>query len=86
MSFWVEIVVARYARISSFEYEHVTNQNTSSEQSNGIVLDKDDYEVKNKADTIIGEIEKLNRLKQNGVITEEEFQKIKQDLLNNSFL
>ena len=55
-------------------------------QENEVVLDKDDYEIKSKVDLLTEEIEKLNKLKESGAITEEEYKKLKEDLLNKSFL
>lgn len=90
MAFWVELLVSRYSRVSTFSYNHVGEQNTKQEQNvgqdNEVVLDKDEYEIKNKVDMITEELEKLSKLKESGVITEEEYKKLKQDLLNKSFL
>lgn len=83
MSFWVELLVSRYSKVSNFDYNHTTEGN-APKQENEVVLDKDDYEIKSKVDMLTEEIEKLNRLKESGAITEEEYKKLKQDLLNNS--
>ena len=85
MAFWVELLVSRYSRVSKFDYNHVGEQNTPK-QENDVVLDKDDYEIKSKVDMLTDEIEKLNRLKESGAITEEEYKKLKEDLLNKSLL
>lgn len=85
MAFWVELLVSRYSRVSNFGYNHVCEQNTKV-QDNEVVLDKDDYEIKSKVDLLTEEIEKLNKLKESGAITEEEYKKLKEDLLNKSFL
>ena len=90
MAFWVELLVSRYSRVSTFSYNHVGEQNTKQEQNvgqdNEVVLDKDEYEIKSKVDLLTEEIEKLNKLKESGAITEEEYKKLKEDLLNKSFL
>ncbi len=85
MAFWVELLVSRYSKVSNFDYNHVGEQNTKV-QENEVVLDKDDYEIKSKVDLLTEEIEKLNKLKESGAITEEEYKKLKEDLLNKSFL
>lgn len=87
MAFWVELLVSRYSRVSNFDYNHVgakTGESHTEQNSNEIVLDKDDYEIKSKVDMLTEEIEKLKNLKDSGIITEEEFQKLKQDLINKS--
>ena len=85
MAFWVELLVSRYSRVSNFGYNHVGEQNTKA-QDNEVVLDKDDYEIKSKVDMLTEEIEKVNKLKESGAITEEEYKKLKEDLLNKSLL
>lgn len=85
MAFWVELLVSRYSRVSNFDYNHVGEQNTKV-QENEVVLDKDDYEIKSKVDMLTEEIEKLTKLKEIGAITEEEYKKLKEDLLNKSLL
>ena len=85
MAFWVELLVSRYSRVSTFSYNHIGEQNVPK-QENEVVLDKDDYEIKSKVDLLTEEIEKLNKLKESGAITEEEYKKLKEDLLNKSFL
>lgn len=85
MAFWVELLVSRYSRVSNFDYNHVGEQNTKV-QENEVVLDKDDYEIKSKVDMLTEEIEKLTKLKESGAITEEEYKKLKEDLLNKSLL
>lgn len=85
MAFWVELLVSRYSRVSTFGYNHIGEQSVPK-QENEVVLDKDDYEIKSKVDLLTEEIEKLNKLKESGAITEEEYKKLKEDLLNKSFL
>lgn len=85
MAFWVELLVSRYSRVSTFSYNHIGEQSVPK-QENEVVLDKDDYEIKSKVDLLTQEIEKLNKLKESGAITEEEYKKLKEDLLNKSFL
>ena len=85
MAFWVELLVSRYSRVSTFSYNHIGEQ-IVPKQENEVVLDKDDYEIKSKVDLLTEEIEKLNKLKESGAITEEEYKKLKEDLLNKSFL
>ena len=85
MAFWVELFVSRYSRVSTFSYNHIGEQSVPK-QENEVVLDKDDYEIKSKVDLLTEEIEKLNKLKESGAITEEEYKKLKEDLLNKSFL
>lgn len=85
MAFWVELLVSRYSKVSNFDYNHVGEQNTKV-QENEVVLDKDDYEIKSKVDMLTEEIEKLTKLKESGAITEEEYKKLKEDLLNKSLL
>lgn len=85
MAFWVELLVSRYSKVSTFSYNHIGEQSVPK-QENEVVLDKDDYEIKSKVDLLTEEIEKLNKLKENGAITEEEYKKLKEDLLNKSFL
>lgn len=85
MAFWVELLVSRYSRVSTFSYNHIGEQSVPK-QENEVVLDKDDYEIKSKVDLLTEEIEKLNKLKESGAITEEEYKKLKEDLLNKSFL
>lgn len=85
MAFWVELLVSRYSKVSTFSYNHIGEQSVSK-QENEVVLDKDDYEIKSKVDLLTEEIEKLNKLKESGAITEEEYKKLKEDLLNKSFL
>lgn len=87
MAFWVELLVSRYSRVSNFDYNHVgaqTGETHTEQNSNEIVLDRDEYEIKSKVDMLTEEIEKLKNLKDAGIITEEEFQKLKQDLINKS--
>ena len=85
MAFWVELLVSRYSRVSTFSYNHIGEQSVPK-QENEVVLDKDEYEIKSKVDLLTEEIEKLNKLKESGAITEEEYKKLKEDLLNKSFL
>lgn len=85
MAFWVELLVSRYSRVSTFSYNHIGEQSVPK-QENEVVLDNDDYEIKSKVDLLTEEIEKLNKLKESGAITEEEYKKLKEDLLNKSFL
>ena len=85
MAFWVELLVSRYSRVSTFSYNHIGEQSVPK-QENEVVLDKDDYEIKSKVDLLTEEIEKLNKLKESGAITEEEYKKLKEDLLNKSLL
>lgn len=85
MAFWVELLVSRYSRVSTFSYNHIGEQSVPK-QENEVVLDKDDYEIKSKVDLLTEEIEKINKLKESGAITEEEYKKLKEDLLNKSFL
>ena len=85
MAFWVELLVSRYSRVSTFSYNHIGEESVPK-QENEVVLDKDDYEIKSKVDLLTEEIEKLNKLKESGAITEEEYKKLKEDLLNKSFL
>ena len=85
MAFWVELLVSRYSRVSTFSYNHIGEQSVPK-QENEVMLDKDDYEIKSKVDMLTEEIEKLNKLKESGAITEEEYKKLKEDLLNKSFL
>lgn len=85
MAFWVELLVSRYSRVSTFNYNYIGEQSVPK-QENEVVLDKDDYEIKSKVDMLTEEIEKLNKLKESGAITEEEYKKLKEDLLNKSFL
>ena len=85
MVFWVELLVSRYSKVSTFSYNHIGEQSVPK-QENEVVLDKDDYEIKSKVDMLTEEIEKLNKLKESGAITEEEYKKLKEDLLNKSFL
>lgn len=85
MAFWVELLVSRYSKVSTFTYNHIGEQSVPK-QENEVVLDKDDYEIKSKVDLLTEEIEKLNKLKESGAITEEEYKKLKEDLLNKSFL
>lgn len=85
MAFWVELLVSRYSRVSTFSYNHIGEQSVPK-QENEVVLDKDDYEIKSKVDLLTEKIEKLNKLKESGAITEEEYKKLKEDLLNKSFL
>ena len=85
MAFWVELLVSRYSKVSTFSYNHIGEQSVPK-QENEVVLDKDDYEIKSKVDLLTEEIEKLNKLKESGAITEEEYKKLKADLLNKSIL
>lgn len=85
MAFWVELLVSRYSKVSTFSYNHIGEQSVPK-QENEVVLDKDDYEIKSKVDLLTEEIEKLNKLKESGAITEEEYKKLKEDLLIKSFL
>lgn len=56
MAFWVELLVSRYSRVSTFSYNHIGEQSVPK-QENEVVLDKDDYEIKSKVDLLTEEIE-----------------------------
>ncbi|MCQ2565165.1 MAG: SHOCT domain-containing protein, partial [Clostridia bacterium] len=77
MSFWVEIVVsnnARFARINKVKEE--------KPKENGDI-DVVDYEIERIKENLTTRLEELEDLKQRGMITEEEYQKLREEAINS---
>ncbi len=78
VSFWVEIVITEQYRIRLF------NQNFKPGQEGDITLHDNDYEISSKVDYIKSEIEKLDEMKRKNQITEEEYNRLRQDIINKN--
>lgn len=79
VSFWVEIVITEQYRIKLF------NQNTNKPNENGdITLHDNDYEITSKVDFIKSEIEKLDEMKRKNQITEEEYNRLREEIINKN--
>ena len=79
VSFWVEIVITEQYRIKMF------NQNMKQHEDNGdITLHDNDYEITSKVDYIKSEIEKLDELKRKNMITEEEYERLREEVINKN--
>ncbi len=89
VAFWVQFTVSKYQRVKFFTVNHeeinTSDSRHKNERGDEIILDKSDYEVKNKVDILTEEINKLNELRKNGAISEEEYQKLKQEVLERNF-
>lgn len=79
VSFWVEIVITEQYRIKLF------NQNMNKPNDNGdIALHDNDYEITSKVDFIKSEIEKLDEMKRKNQITEEEYNSLREEIINKN--
>lgn len=78
VSFWVEIVITEQYRIKFF------NQSNKPGQEGDITLHDNDYEITSKVDYIKSEIEKLDELKRKHMITEEEYNRLREDIINKN--
>ena len=79
VSFWVEIVITEQYRIKLF------NQNANKQNENGdITLHDNDYEITSKVDFIKSEIEKLDEMKRKNQITEEEYNRLREEVINKN--
>ncbi len=79
VAFWVEIVITEQYRIKLF------NQNFKQHDENGdITLHDNDYEITSKVDYIKSEIEKLDELKRKNMITEEEYNRLREEVINKN--
>lgn len=79
VSFWVEIVITEQYRIKMF------NQSIKQHEDNGdITLHDNDYEITSKVDYIKSEIEKLDELKRKNMITEEEYERLREEVINKN--
>lgn len=78
VSFWVEIVITEQYRIKMF------NQSVKQDENGDITLHDNDYEITSKVDYIKSEIEKLDELKRKNMITEEEYNRLRQEVINKN--
>ena len=61
------------------------NQNMKQHDDNGdITLYDNDYEITSKVDYIKSEIEKLDELKRKNMITEEEYERLREEVINKN--
>lgn len=78
VSFWVEIVITEQYRIKMF------NQNFKTAQEGDITLHDNDYEITSKVDYIKAELEKLEEMKRKNVISEEEYNRLRDEVINKN--
>ena len=87
ISFWVQTTVARELRTDALKnafYGQATNQTTENANNpDTIILTEDDYEVKQSVKTLSSKLEELKNLKEQNLITEEEYEKLRQEIINN---
>lgn len=78
MSFWVEIAVSNHIRRkqSNAYYEKSNNGD------NPIVLDESEYEVTESTQILTQRLTELKGLRQNDMITEEEYQNLRAEAIN----
>ena len=87
ISFWVQTTVARELRTDALKnafYNQTSNQTTGNTNNpDTIILTEDDYEIKQSAQTLSSKLEELKNLKAQNLITEEEYEKLRQEAINN---
>lgn len=87
ISFWVQTTISKELRTDALKnafYGQSTNETMdNTNNQNTIILDQDDYEIKQAAQTLSSKLEELKNLKAQNLITEEEYEKLRKEAINN---
>lgn len=86
LAFWVQMTINREIRTIHFKTmfnmsNNSTHYNRDEDNSDVIVIDEDDYEIKHNAETLTSELEELKSLRDKNLITEEEYERLRQETL-----
>ena len=86
IAFWVQMSVGREIRGQSFR-RVFTMPNFAGENEetnpNNVILNEEDYEIKTYAETLTVKLEELKNLRSKNLISEEEYQKLRQEAIDN---
>lgn len=88
--FWVELTISQMSRVEKLStlfdaQQQKPTQSNSNTDENVIILDKSEYQVQDIVDNLKTELEKLEKLKQQGLITEDEYQVMRKDIIDKCF-
>ena len=93
VAFWVQMSIGREIRgqsikrvftMPNFQTEQSEqNEKASNNDPNTIVLDEEDYEIRTYAQNLTVKLEELKTLRSKNLISEEEYQKLRQEAINN---
>jgi len=87
LSFWVQMSLNREIRTTGIKQMfNIPNNNQQpqykkGEDDNVIILDEDDYEIKHSAQTLTSRLEELKDLRTKNLISEEEYENLRQEAL-----
>lgn len=86
VSFWVELTISQMSRVEKLsDLFEKPQQKPNSTDENVVILDKSEYEVQDIVDNLKTELEKLEKLKAQGLITEEEYQVMRKEIIDKCF-
>lgn len=83
ISFWVQITVARELRTDTLKNTIYGQTTQNTDNSDTIILTEDDYEIKQSGQTLSTKLEELKNLKAQNLITEEEYERLRQEAIKN---
>lgn len=78
ISLWVQIAVSNYAR---YNYMKTMFKQGNQQNDGSIILEKDDYTIKQETEDFSESLKKLENLKNKGEITEEEYNELRQAVI-----
>ena len=90
VAFWVQMTIGREIRGQSIKrvftmpnFQTEQPEKTDNENSDTIVLNEEDYEIRTYAQNLTIKLEELKNLRSKNLISEEEYQKLRQEAINN---
>lgn len=83
ISFWVQTTVARELRTDTLKNTIYGQTTQNTDNSDTIILTEDDYEIKQSGQTLSTKLEELKNLKAQNLITEEEYERLRQEAIKN---
>jgi len=87
LAFWVQMSFNREMRTAGIkQIFSIPNNNQQScykkdDDENVIIIDEDDYEIKHNAQTLTSRLEELKDLRSKNLISEEEYENLRQEAL-----
>ena len=82
----MELTISQMSRVEKLsDLFEKPQQKPSKSDENVVILDKSEYEVQDIVDNLKTELEKLEKLKAQGLITEEEYQVMRKEIIDKCF-
>ena len=89
IAFWVQMSVGReirgqnFKRVFTMPNFQAENQEEQTQDTSTVILNEEDYEIRTYAQNLTVKLEELKTLRSKNLISEEEYQKLRQEAIDN---